>query len=195
MNLHRIAPGLAASVLAVTSTAALAHPGHGAAAQGFVAGLLHPLSGADHMLAMFVVGLWAALALPAGRRLFAPLAFVGAMLAAAVPASLGLMPLTAGTLEPMLAGSVMVMGLLLAGGARVAAPLGLALVVLAGALHGLAHWLEAAGGVAAYVAGFVASTLALHGVGIAAGPRLAVLHRAAGAAVGLAGLAMLLARV
>ncbi|MFL5291384.1 MAG: HupE/UreJ family protein, partial [Myxococcales bacterium] len=37
---------------------ALAHPGH-AEALGFTAGLLHPLTGADHMLAMLMVGLWA----------------------------------------------------------------------------------------------------------------------------------------
>ncbi len=37
---------------------ALAHTGHDAG--GFASGLLHPLTGSDHLLAMFAVGLWAA---------------------------------------------------------------------------------------------------------------------------------------
>ena len=36
----------------------LAHPGHDVS--GLSAGLIHPLSGIDHLLAMIAVGLWAA---------------------------------------------------------------------------------------------------------------------------------------
>lgn len=45
-------PWLAAPALA------FAHPGHGE--HGLVAGLAHPLTGLDHLLAMFAAGLWAA---------------------------------------------------------------------------------------------------------------------------------------
>ncbi|MGH8354011.1 MAG: HupE/UreJ family protein, partial [Pseudomonas sp.] len=46
---------IAAGLLA--SGSALAHPGH--EVSGLAAGLLHPLSGVDHLLAMLGVGLWA----------------------------------------------------------------------------------------------------------------------------------------
>jgi urease accessory protein len=38
------------------SLPAAAHPGH--AETGFAAGLLHPLTGLDHLLALLAVGLW-----------------------------------------------------------------------------------------------------------------------------------------
>lgn len=40
------------------SSGAFAHPGHNVS--GFGAGLMHPVSGLDHLLAMLAVGLWAA---------------------------------------------------------------------------------------------------------------------------------------
>jgi urease subunit beta len=65
-------------ILALGSSAAFAHPGHGLAAS-FSAGLAHPLSGIDHIAVMIAVGLWAAL--KGGRALWIwPMAFVGVML-------------------------------------------------------------------------------------------------------------------
>src|SRR3546814_5667932 len=40
-----------------------AHAGHDTLS-GFAVGLLHPLSGVDHLLAMLMVGLWAGIAFP-----------------------------------------------------------------------------------------------------------------------------------
>ncbi|MFZ5752093.1 MAG: HupE/UreJ family protein [Pseudomonadota bacterium] len=54
-RMHR---ALIASCLATLPGAALAHSGHDAGT--FVAGMSHPVSGADHVLAMVAVGLWAA---------------------------------------------------------------------------------------------------------------------------------------
>ncbi|MFN6977257.1 MAG: HupE/UreJ family protein, partial [Gemmobacter sp.] len=45
------------------STPALAHTGHGGTS-GLLAGLLHPVLGLDHLLAMVAVGIWSGLALP-----------------------------------------------------------------------------------------------------------------------------------
>ncbi|HEX8405909.1 MAG TPA: HupE/UreJ family protein, partial [Duganella sp.] len=46
------------ALLALTyAGSALAHPGH---ADGAMAGLMHPLTGIDHILAMLAVGLWGA---------------------------------------------------------------------------------------------------------------------------------------
>lgn len=46
-----------ASIPALVSGSALAHPGHEVSANMFVSGLIHPLTGFDHLLAMLAVGL------------------------------------------------------------------------------------------------------------------------------------------
>ena len=68
------------SALTITLTGlsvpAFAHSGHG---EGLVAGFLHPVSGADHVLAMVAVGLWAAFR--GGKAVLAwPVAFITAMM-------------------------------------------------------------------------------------------------------------------
>ena len=55
MTLKRI---LGALALLLTPPLAFAHPGHGD--NGLMAGICHPISGLDHLLAMLAVGLWAA---------------------------------------------------------------------------------------------------------------------------------------
>ena len=55
MTLKRI---LGALALLLTPALAFAHPGHGD--NGLMAGICHPISGLDHLLAMLAVGLWAA---------------------------------------------------------------------------------------------------------------------------------------
>lgn len=55
MNLKKL---LTAAALLLAPALAFAHPGHGD--NGLVAGISHPLSGIDHLLAMVAVGLWAA---------------------------------------------------------------------------------------------------------------------------------------
>ena len=75
-----------------------------------VAGLEHPISGADHILAMIAIGLWAVVA--GGRALWAwPAAFVAMVLMGFVAAIFGLhLPLV----EPAIATSIIVLGLLVA---------------------------------------------------------------------------------
>ena len=79
---------LGAGVMLLLATPAFAHPGHGAI-HSFSAGLAHPISGADHLLAMVAVGLWAALAAP---RLFwvAPGGFMSGMLLGGLAGMAGL---------------------------------------------------------------------------------------------------------
>ena len=67
-----IKAALLASAL-VASSSAMAHPGH---AEGALAGLMHPLTGADHLLAMVAVGLWAA-QLGGRAQWLLPASFVG----------------------------------------------------------------------------------------------------------------------
>lgn len=190
-----------ALLLAAAPLAALAHTGHADPTLGFAAGLAHPFGGADHLLAMLAVGLWSTTALPPGRRPLAPALFVGAMALAATLAQAGRLAPLHGALEALLAASVLLLGALLVGGARVAPPLGLALSALAGALHGSAHGLEMAGGLsfAAYAAGFVLASAILHAVGLGTGVMLLRWRggalRVAGWLVGLAGAAMLAVRL
>ena len=167
-------------------TAALAHSGHEAGS--FVVGMVHPVSGLDHMLAMVAVGLWAS---QIGGRAFwaAPLAFVAAMLLGGVIGAAGL---SFPAVEPMILASIVLLGALVALAVRL--PLGAALPLLAmfGAAHGWAHGAEGpVTGMLAYAAGFAAVTVALHGAGLMAGlalQRLAGLRFLGGltAAAGLA---------
>ncbi|MCU0969421.1 MAG: HupE/UreJ family protein [Rubrivivax sp.] len=181
--------------------AALAHTGHAPHDMGFIAGLVHPPGGLDHLLAMIAVGLWAAAALPAGRRWIAPAVFVGTMALFAVAAQSGIVPPAGRAFEILIAGSVALLGWIVVAGARVAPVAGLATIVAAAQLHGAAHGLEfqGSGDFAAYAAGFTLSTALLHAIGLFAGTSLLRLRgwlpRLAGAGIGAGGLALMVARL
>ncbi|MBP6893874.1 MAG: HupE/UreJ family protein [Pseudacidovorax sp.] len=190
--LLRIATALAATA----ALPALAHTGADAGAHhGFVAGFVHPLTGLDHLAAMVAVGLWSALAATSRRELLAaPLGFAGMLLAGALA---GLAGLSLPAVEPMIAASLLVLGLLVATQRRLPAPAAAALVGVFAVFHGIAHGRELAehGGAIATLAGMLLATVGLHAAGIGLG--LALRHanrwlpRIAGAAVGLFGLALL----
>ncbi|MDP2902900.1 MAG: HupE/UreJ family protein [Methylovulum sp.] len=131
---------------------------------GLAAGLAHPFLGLDHLLAMIAVGIWAGQL--GGRAIWlVPLTFVSVMSAAAALGTLGLsLPL----LEPAIASSVLVLGLLIAGSVRVPTSASVSLVALFALLHGYAHGLELpqAASPMLYGIGFVLATALLHGFGI-----------------------------
>jgi urease accessory protein len=175
--MHRAAVVL----LLFASSAAWGHP---ADAAGFV----HPFTGLDHLLAMIAVGLWAAQL--GGRWTWAvPLAFVGSM---ALGGALGFGGVELPFVEPMIAASVLVLGLLVAMRVQLRWS-GLALVGVFALFHGSAHAVEMPGDAAriVYVAGFALATALLH----AAGVELGSLPRArwAGVPVALAGIWLLAA--
>lgn len=151
--------------------AAFAHPGH-VEGSPLAAGWLHPLGGADHVLAMVAVGLWAATAAQgpdADRRgLWAlPLAFVAAMV---LGGALGAAGVSLPGVEPVILASGIVLGLAVALALRPALGLALPLVAGFGLMHGHAHGVEGpAHGLLAYATGFVLATAALHlaGIGLA----------------------------
>ncbi|SIO41584.1 urease accessory protein [Rhodovulum sp. ES.010] len=161
----------------------------------FAAGFSHPVFGADHVLAMLAVGLWAVTL--GGRALWAlPAAFVGAMAAGFALALVGL-PLPA--VEPMIVASVLVLGVLVALAVCLPVGMGAAVVGMLALFHGHAHAAEMGGASAmAYLGGFVLATALLHGAGVLAGWALArfggaATGRAAGGVVAAAGSALLLA--
>lgn len=148
------------------SGAALAHEASGVAG-GFASGLLHPLAGPDHLVAMVAVGLWGAfLGRPALWLL--PVVFPLVMAAGGAAGVLGL-PLPG--VEVGIALSAIALGAAVAWGWR--APLALAAVIVAAfaVFHGHAHGTELpqAADPIAYSLGFVVSTGLLHLCGIAFG--------------------------
>ena len=181
-----------ASVLLAVASPALAHTGVGSV-HGFTAGLMHPLTGIDHLLAMVAVGLWAGLV--GGRARFAyPLAFVAMMLVA------GIWGMSGGQLpgvEVGIAVSVIILGLAIA--LRAAPPLaaGTAACAIFAVFHGHAHGAELPDGANSlgYALGFVLATAALHGAGLALAGMLAarapLVARVAGGGLVLAGVAIL----
>jgi len=185
---------LLTGVAATAPLAAFAHPGALAdhVHSGFASGLLHPLTGLDHLAAMLAVGMWSALVLR--PRWAAPLAFVALLLAGALAAQAGL---AVPGIEPMIAASLLVIGLLTAARARLPVWGGALLVGAFAFFHGAAHGSELAGpGAAAALLGMVIGTAVLHLVGMGLGE--AALRRArwisavAGAAVAALGSVLLL---
>lgn len=174
--------------LLAMSPAALAHPGHALLDSGFIAGLLHPLAGLDHLLAMLLVGLWAG-QLGGRARLALPLGF---LLPLAAGAALAMNRWALPQAAAGVAASLLTLGLLVAAAGRLPALLALALTALFALFHGSAHGSElpALAQPAAYALGFVCSCAALIGAGLWLRPaRGAWLARGAGAlaiAVGVA---------
>ena len=136
----------------------------GAYNAGLTAGLAHPFLGLDHLLAMIAVGIWAGQL--GGRAVWlVPLTFVSVMSAAAALGSFGIiLPMV----EPAIACSVLVLGLLIAGSVRLPATASVGIVGLFAVFHGYAHGLELpqAASPILYGIGFVLATSLLHCLGI-----------------------------
>ncbi|MDD2700815.1 MAG: HupE/UreJ family protein [Sideroxydans sp.] len=154
--------------LLLISTAASAHTGHGSS--GFSTGLAHPFSGMDHLLAMLAVGLWAGQL--GGQRIWQLPATFMLMLAGGAFIGMAIPSLT--LIEPGIAASVLVLGLLIASPTKLALPVSFALTAAFGIFHGYAHGAEMPSAAAplAYAAGFLLSTASLHVSGIVMGNAL-----------------------
>lgn len=178
--------------LALVSTSVYAHTGH--AGHGFLAGFAHPFTGADHLLVMLCLGLWAG-KIGGAARWQLPLTF---MLIMAVSAASGMALLSAPMLEIGIAASVIAIGLLLAMSLSVHRAAQFGLAVLFAVLHGLAHGaeLDLAGGMYV-ISGMVLATGLLHAAGLLLAARSLKISRQLHALLGwfvvLAGGCMLLA--
>jgi urease accessory protein len=173
-----------AFITLASTGAAWAHTGgdggshHGA----FVDGLLHPLTGADHLAAMVAVGIWSAVALRTVWQ--APLAFVAMLTVGALAGFAGFEP---PGVEPVIAASIVVLGLLISW--RKGFPLGgvASLVGVFAFFHGVAHGTELAGGAQlAALTGMVITTAGLHLAGVSLGRLLLAHQRRVSQAVGAA---------
>ncbi len=146
--------------LTLGSGAAMAHSGHSGA--GFAAGLAHPFTGLDHLLAMVAVGLLAARQPGAGRWAL-PAGFVLAMMVGALLGAAGVaLPMQ----EAGVASSLLVFGVMIAWAARASLAVALPIVSLFALFHGGAHFAEMGQGtLVTYVGGFVLASVFLHGAG------------------------------
>jgi urease accessory protein len=167
---------LAAATLATTTLPAFAHLNpeeHGS----FMAGFSHPLFGADHILVMVAVGIWAAQIANASNKrkalLIIPAAFVGTM-------SIGFLLALGGIelpfVEPAILASIIALGLLVAMATRVPLSVAAAIVGVFALFHGHAHGGElGSAGALQFAVGFVVATMCLHVAGIALGMAIAKL--------------------
>ena len=172
---------------------ALAHV-EGGRAEGFLAGLHHPVSGLDHVLAMVSVGLWGAqLGAPAVWLL--PVTFPMGM---ALGGMLGLLGVPLPGVEIGIALSATLLGVAVLAEWRPPLWVAATLVGVFAIFHGHAHGTELPAGASGvlYSMGFVVATGLLHAVGIGIGTihrwrwgRLAL--RGAGALVAAAGIGFL----
>ena len=190
-RLSSLAPAMLLFVL--FSGAAQAHPGHDVVAT-FWSGLLHPLTGLDHLLAMLAIGLWSAFRAPR-PVLQLPLLFVAG---AALGTCLGLAGVVDGRVEIAVAASLIPLGAALLMKMRAGRIAALIAVALCGLLHGGANGRELAQGLSTSdaFAGFLFGTALLHGLGAALMLRLPAARRslvlgAAGGGLGVAGVWML----
>ncbi len=168
---------------------ALLHTGRGGAA-GFLAGLIHPWSGVDHIAAMVAVGVWGAqLGSPAIWLL--PVTFPMLM---AVGGLLGLLGVPLPGIEVGIALSAVFLGVMVLAERRPRLAVAVAMVAVFALFHGHAHGTELQPGHSAllYSMGFVIGTGCLHGVGIGLGlahrwPAGRLALRTLGAAIAIAG--------
>ncbi|MCA3277660.1 MAG: HupE/UreJ family protein [Roseomonas sp.] len=193
MSLPRLAlSALPFLALAFGASPAFAHAGHD---HGLVAGFLHPLMGADHVAAMVAIGLWAA-SLGFKRGWLPPLGFLAGMAGGIALALMGGMGIGFGWVETAVAGSLIVLGAMLAMAQPFRAGWALPLVLVAGLVHGLAHGGEIGGAAGVTAIGMLAGSALLHGLGVALGvasARYAGALRFGGAATAALGVVFFLA--
>jgi urease accessory protein len=181
---------ISAAMLVAMTAPAFAHLNpaeHGS----LMAGLSHPFSGADHVLAMVAVGLWAA-QIGGKAKWIVPASFVSMMAVGFLMAMNGMyLPFV----EPGILASVIGLGLLVALAVKVPVPVSATVVGLFALFHGHAHGGElGAATPLSFALGFVIATAVLHGIGLGLGMLIGsgkpILARALGAATAFGGMAL-----
>ncbi len=159
--MKRLTKILATAGLMLTATTALAHPGH--TEGGFTSGLLHPMLGLDHLLAMAAIGFWSVRQSKLMKNA-TPAFVVGGMILGAVLAWGGL---SLPGVETGITFSVLLAGILIATLAKLPTVVGGSLVAAFMVFHGFAHGAEMPEGatLVAYLTGFSIATLLITFVG------------------------------
>ena len=190
MSRPAVAGLVAAAALAVLTPLPLAAHEGGSAA-GLISGLLHPVTGLDHVLAMVAVGIW-------GAQLGAPAIWVLPVtfpMVMALGGMAGLLGLSLPGVEVGIGLSALLLGAMVAMERRPDLRAAATLVGFFAVFHGYAHGTELPDGQSGllYSIGFVVSTGLLHGAGIGIGevhrlPRGGMALRGVGGLIALAGI-------
>lgn len=159
--------------------------------RGFETGLVHPILGADHLLAMLAVGIWGAQV--GGRSIWTlPVIFPLIM---AVGGFLGVIGIPLPEVEPAIALSSLILGLAILVAWQAPEWIAVALVGTFAVFHGYAHGLALpqTTNPMTYVLGFVVATGLIHLIGIGFGllfarPLDGWVARVTGGAIALAGI-------
>lgn len=166
MNTKSLVRFAALATFVLAPGLANAHTGLGHV-DGFAHGFAHPLGGFDHILAMVMVGLFAA-QLGGRARWQVPASFVSMMMLGGV---FGLAGIAVPFVELGIGLSIVVLGGVVAFNVRAGVAAAMALVGFFAVFHGYAHGAEmpeSASGLA-YGAGFVLATATLHAAGLGLG--------------------------
>jgi urease accessory protein len=194
-----IVPGLALAlaIILLLPTSAQAHEIAAAQGGGFLSGLLHPVLGLDHFLAMVSVGLLSVLF--GGKAVWqVPCLFVGMMLAGGIwgIANMPMVPVELG-----IAFSVFALGVAIAIPKQVPLLSAMIFVGIFAVFHGYAHGAEMpiVASPVLYALGFVIGTASIHLLGIGVGllgqklPGNTLVLRILGGAIAFMGLRLLIA--
>jgi urease accessory protein len=169
MNLNTISTNrlLAALLFCLLPASAFAHEGASLPYGSFLAGLTHPVLGADHFLAMVSVGMVSAQI--GGRAIWTvPATFVGVM---AFGGLLGYLDIGMTAIEAGIAISVLALGIAIAADRRLPISLVMTTVGFFAIFHGYAHGAEmpTVANAVTYSLGFMTGTAALHVAGVIIG--------------------------
>lgn len=178
------------AVAATIPSIAMAHTG-AMESNSFVSGLLHPLTGLDHLLALLAVGIWAAQRQTSDHRAtwLYPLAYVLALM---VGSALGSLFGMGAMVEFGITFSVLAIGAMITFSLPLSATLAVSVIAGFALLHGVAHGAEmpvSAGSAYLFGVATLSAAIAFSGVGVGRLMRKAqmVSMRAAGAVLASAG--------
>lgn len=175
----------------ISATPALAHTQDTLASNALFSGLLHPLTGLDHLLAMLAMGGWMAAQTTLLKRSMTA-SFLMMLLVGFV---LGVNGFVLPYVESGIAASVLVLGLLAGSALSAPAAVSLSVAGLFAIFHGVAHGTEVSGSVVYFAAGFLTTSATLIATGALVTQQLKtqlpMLPRIAGFAIAASGLSML----
>ncbi len=146
----------------------LAQPAHAVeTSSGIISGLLHPILGFDHLMAMIAVGL---LSIQLGTQHVyrLPLCFVIVLM---IGALVGLAEIPMPQVEGIISVSVFILGLAIASGGRVGVMIAYPIVAVFAFYHGHAHGVEipTLASPVSFIAGFMIASAVLHLLGVLIG--------------------------